>query len=171
MKKLTFLSLIIIMLCALLFGCGDAEPGQSSSSSTLGSTHYHTFDKTTWVKTEEGHYNPCTCHPEAYVMKDHIDNLDWNGICDVCQYVLRKADTYSLTVIDQDGNPVEGAVFVFRSNYDVTVTTDTNGKACVGFTSVSGVNAVLESLPDGYEAQKNVFPFKTLELTVTVTKK
>ena len=171
MKKLFFLSLILAIGCALLFSCGDSDPSQGAGNSTGGSVHYHSFDRTTWVTSAEGHYNPCTCHPDAYVMKEHVDNLDWNGICDVCQYVLRTADKYTLTVVDNEGNPVEGAVFVLRSNNDVTVTTDANGMASVEFTDVSGVNAVLESLPEGYEADKNVFPFKSFELTITVTKK
>ena len=104
-------------------------------------------------------------------MKEHVDNLDWNGVCDVCQYVLRTADKYTLKVIDNEGNPVEGAVFVMRSNYDVTVTTDAKGIASAEFTDVSWVNAVLESLPKGYEADKNVFPFKSFEMTITVNKK
>ena len=186
MKKIIYLSLIIIiMLSALaLFSCGDSEDeggnNGSGDSATLLPEHIHTYDMQTWVKSEDGHYNPCTCHPEAYNIKSHVDNLDWNGVCDVCQYVLASSDTYTVTVVDQEGKPVQGVEIMFRSNYDITTKTDAQGKATAEFTDVSGVNAWVVSLPDGYELPKStddetsrpndIFPFDGMELTITVSK-
>ena len=179
MKKTIFLPLSIIMvvlLSLMLFACGDDEsPVQGSeSSSTTESEHFHSYDMSVWKTSKDGHYNPCTCHPSEIELKPHVDNLDWNGVCDVCQYVLKTPDLYTLTLIDNEGNPIEGAVFIFKSNDNVTVTTDKNGKASVSFTDVSGVNAVLESLPEGYtvgEDNKRSFPFSDFEQTITVYKK
>jgi len=171
---LRILSLLIILALAspLLFSCGESETGSSSTpDSNESSVHYHTFDMKNWTVTKEGHYNPCTCHPEIINLKSHIDHLDRNGICDVCKYVLMEPDTYTVTIVDTEGKPVTGAVFLFRSNNDVKATTDENGQASVEFTDVSGVNVVIESLPEGYAMpEKPIFPFSGFELTITVEK-
>lgn len=186
MKKIAIASLIIALTALLslaLFSCGEEEPSvggaqistsvSGEDSSGLGGEHYHIYDMQTWVTTANGHYNPCTCHPNAITVKAHVDNLDWNGICDVCQYVLKKSDVYTLTLVDEEGLPVEGAVVILRSNSDVTLTTDAKGQVSAEFTDVGGVNAVIDSLPSGYTVgadNKRAFRFAGYELTVTVYK-
>lgn len=183
MKKIVILSLIIIsaaLLSLTLSSCGGEETPNgggvqiSTPESNLGGEHYHSYDMQSWVKTADGHYNPCTCHPEAITVKSHVDNLDWNGICDVCQYVLKKADVYTFTLVDEDGNPVVGATVMLRSNTDITLVTDANGQVSAEFTDVGGVTAVIDSLPSGYKLlgndNKRAFGFMGYDLTVTVCK-
>ncbi len=178
MKRLIYLTLIAIMLIFVslsLFACGDDEADNSDnstpSSSTDSSVHYHEFDMSKWIVNDEGHYNPCPCHPEIINLKEHVDLVDRNGICDVCAYVLLKPDTYTVKIVDTEGNPVVGAELIFRSNTDVSVKTDEKGQASVEFTDVSGVNLWITSLPEGYQLpERDIFPFKSFELTVTVNK-
>lgn len=179
MKKITYFSLIAILLLfasILLYACGDDEGGSPTDSappSTDSSLHFHEYNTSEWIVTDEGHYNSCICHPEVINMKEHVDNLDWNGVCDVCQYVLVKPDTYTVKFVDGEGKPVSGVSFYFKNlKYnDVESISDENGQATVEFTDVSGVNVVLESVPKGYKMpDKKIYKMNSLELTVKIEK-
>lgn len=173
MKRFVFLMSIVLsaLLSLCLFSCGNHEPSDTSPSSSSTIEHLHSFDMQRWEINEEGHYNPCTCHPLIMNIKNHVDLIDRNGVCDVCGYVLVKADTYTVTIVDSEGTPVKGAEVVFRSNTDVRGKTDENGTLFAEFTDVGGVNLWLVSLPDGYEMpERDIYPFKGFELTITVEK-
>lgn len=85
-------------------------------------------------------------------------------------------DTYSVTVVDQDGNPVKGALVYFYSaggGLDVPFPTNKDGVA--SYKTDKGVaNVALFTLPAGYESSelnKKQNLDSDNKLTITVTKK
>lgn len=177
MKRI--ISLILVLTFALLsfsmlFSCeesqGSTNNTEPDTNSSTPDTHQHTFEQD-WTITKDGHYRACTCHSEVVNLKEHVDLLDRNGICDVCEYVLVHPDTYTLTIIDQFGAPVKNAEIMFRaSTADKVATTDENGQAKIDLTDSNGLNVWLMSVPDGYEMpQKDIFSFVGFELTITIT--
>lgn len=102
---------------------------------------------------------------------DHKDNNN-DGICDTegCGKTVESAPadegytvTYNVTVTDEDGNGVEGAVVVITSQYDPSeeVTTNASGKATLKleFDEEPGffkAYAVVKSVPEGYEIPDRV---------------
>ena len=177
MKKiLCFILLIvtIIFSCAILFSCGEETSASSESSSTSSSvdTHKHTFAQD-WTVTEDGHYHACSCHPEIVNLKVHLDSSDQDGLCDMCLFVIEAPTSYTVTILDQNGNAVSGAEVKIRSTKDdKSFITDENGQASAEFVYAVGVNLWLISLPDGYEMpSREIYNFTDTELTVTVNTK
>ena len=102
---------------------------------------------------------------------DHKD-ADNDGICDTegCGKTVESATpsagftvNYEVTVVDEEGNAIEGAVVVITSQYDPSeeVTTGSNGKAALKLEfdeepSFFKAYAVVKSVPDGYEIPDRV---------------
>ncbi len=188
MKKIVYLSalILILSLSAMLFGCGDVDTGEGSNSSTDSVTstqssnseatdssqpHEHIYDKG-WNKEDTGHYRPCICHPEHKNISAHIDTVDKNGLCDVCQYEMEKEKTVTVIVQDTDGKAVQGAeIKIYTQTVEHIVKTDENG-SCTGiFIYTNGARAMIISLPEGYKLpQKTIFSIYESSLTITVEK-
>lgn len=81
--------------------------------------------------------------------------------------------TYKVTVVDQDGNPVEGA-FVQLCNGDLCkmpVATDANGVVTI-MADPAAYTVKIPTVPAGYAEDTTVYSFEgeSTELTVTLTK-
>ena len=80
-------------------------------------------------------------------------------------------NTYTVTVVDGDNNPVAGVGIMISTTYD-TLTTDANGK--ITFESENaGATVMIMSVPSGYEDPKSAavgFSSGSKELTLTVKK-
>lgn len=79
--------------------------------------------------------------------------------------------TYTVTVLDQNGNPVSGVKLQFCDDEScrLPVTTDEDGKVSVRYDE-SNYHITLTSVPEGYTAEQTEFYFDgATELTVTLT--
>ncbi|MBE6974764.1 MAG: hypothetical protein E7436_04660 [Ruminococcaceae bacterium] len=79
--------------------------------------------------------------------------------------------TYTVTVLDRDGNPVPGVKLQFCDDEScrLPVTTGEDGKVSVRYDE-SNYHITLTSVPEGYTAEQTEFYFDgTTELTVTLT--
>ena len=180
MKKVITLFLVLSLLLVsvvALYSCGDSEnpstPSSSSVSSTQGSqnNHAHIF-ASTWTQAESGHYRECTCHPEHKDIAPHSDSVDRDGKCDVCQYIIKEATVFTLTLTDEDGNPVKGAeVRMFTSSEDKVFVTDEAGVVSYGFIYYDAVKAIVTSVPEGYtDISRDIHRFDGTSCRVTVNK-
>ena len=78
--------------------------------------------------------------------------------------------TYTVTVVDQHGNPVSGVVVQIcdEENCKLPMTTDENGKASAAY-APSVYHVTLNSLPAGYSSETTEFYFNDkTELTITI---
>lgn len=177
-----FLSLTLLALSAtMLYGCGDRETPPSSNPSTVSSTqggennipneHEHIF-AAEWTQAENGHYRECTCHPEYKSIAPHSDSVDRDGKCDVCQFVIKEATLFALTLKDNEGNPVVGAkVRLFTSSEDKILVTNSEGVVSYGFIYYDTVKAIVTESPKGYEDISSVIHrFDDVSLEITVSK-
>lgn len=191
MKKLVYLSALILVLSlsTMLFSCGNVEPGEGSDSSTNSVTstqssnseatdssqpHEHIYDKG-WNKEDTGHYRPCICHPEHKNISAHIDTVDKNGLCDVCQYEMEKEKKITVIVKDQIGDSVVGAeIKIYTQTVEHLVTTDENGACSAAFIYTNGLRVMVISLPsEEYRLYDNkaIFSISSDTLTITVERK
>lgn len=79
--------------------------------------------------------------------------------------------TYTVTVVDQDGNPVSGVIVQIcdEENCKLPMTTDENGTASAEYAQ-SEYHVTLNTLPDGYSSEETDFYFNgATELTIVVT--
>lgn len=79
--------------------------------------------------------------------------------------------TYTVTILDQNGNPVEGVTVQFcdAENCKLPVNTDANG-VVTGTYAASEYHITLVELPDGYTTEETEFFFgNETELTIMVT--
>ncbi len=88
--------------------------------------------------------------------------------------------TYTVTIVDGDNSPVEGAKLTMTDGKTYpSATSDKNGKASVSFPEgTTTVSVMVTSTPDGYEKPEKVsgsfhgvFASGSQELTITLTKK
>ena len=83
---------------------------------------------------------------------EHVDT-DWDYVCDTCQESLPEINTgLSITLVDQDGAPVEGVTFTL-SRQDIlvtTLTTDATGKATVDSVVAGKYTLAVTGRPTGY---------------------
>lgn len=80
-------------------------------------------------------------------------------------------NTYTVTVVDGDNNPVAGVQIMISTTFD-TLTTDANGK--ITFESENGGSVMIMSVPAGYKDPKSEeisFATGSKSLTLTVEKK
>ena len=175
MKKLfTFILTIVVILSmsTLLFSCSEEEAdGTSTTTTTTESTtpaHTHEY-ASEWTADQNGHYHACTCHPDVKNFVAHIDNVDRDGACDVCFYVIEEPQTYTVTFVNSDGAPIKGVkVKIYDSAFSKVLTTDENGQASVSMVYASGLRALVQSAPDGYESiVDQLYSFSTNELVIT----
>ena len=171
MKK--FLSLILIILTvlstsALLFSCSDEEADDTTTTTTPKDEHTHQYS-TEWESTEEGHYKPCTCHPDVKNMVAHMDSVYLDGLCDVCFYVISEPQTFTVTVVTADGAPIAGVkIKIYDSAYSEIVTTDENGTASTTVVYPNGLRAIVQSAPEGYDSiVDQLYYFSANELVIT----
>ncbi|MBQ8302096.1 MAG: Ig-like domain-containing protein [Clostridia bacterium] len=80
--------------------------------------------------------------------------------------------TYTVTVVDQDGNPIPGAKVAFAANGGTAIPFPTNAEGKATYKSDKTVTATVTEIPVGYEYDKlNVAQTLSSEtLTVTITK-
>ena len=84
--------------------------------------------------------------------------------------------TYTVTVVDQDGNPVKGAIVYFypKGGVEMFYPTNDNG-ATEGYKTDKEMSISVMTIPAGYEydklAQKQKVDAKDGKVTITVTKK
>ena len=182
MKKIFYLlslTLLVLAICITLFGCGNDETTESSQSNTstsssqdsTSSIHEHTYGKG-WEKEDLGHYRPCICHPEHKNMSDHIDTVDKNGFCDVCQYEMVKETTITVFVTDDVEQAVQGAeIKIYTQTVEHIETTDQFGSCSGSFVYTNGLKAMIISLPDGYKLpEKTIFSIYEESFTIVVGK-
>ena len=175
MKKTLLLFFVLILACSMLFSCGTEA--NSTNSENLGGNadnsqgaHTHTYESS-WTITEQAHYKKCTCHPEATAQAAHFDYVDQDGRCDVCMYVLSLPQVYTVTVVDQNGLPVQNAEIKLSTTvYDKVVTTNEQGVASIEFVYHDSVKAIIFSLPENHTPSNDerIFYFDGTELTITV---
>ena len=184
--KRFFLIFALSLSLLLLFSCGEDDTPGITDSATQSSNdvssnappikedplpHEHTFSKE-WLIEEEGHYRACICHPDFKDIAPHLDTVDKNGVCDVCQFEMVKATEFTFNLLDKDGQGVFGAeIKIYTMGTEFTVTTDEKGQAKASFIYTDGVKvrAMIVSLPDGYiKPEKDVYTFYEQALCVTV---
>lgn len=80
--------------------------------------------------------------------------------------------TYTVTVVDQDGNPIAGAKVAFAAKGGTAIPFPTNAEGKASYKSDKEVTATVTEIPAGYEyANLNVAQTLSSEnLTVTITK-
>ena len=88
--------------------------------------------------------------------------------------------TYTVTILDGDNNPVEGAKVIFtdgNNHFTQPITTDANGKVATTELADGTISVMLSSVPDGYEKPAKVsgpyhgvFASESTELTIKVEK-
>ena len=134
--------------------------------------HEHTYGKG-WEKETSGHYRPCICHPEYKNISEHIDTVDKNGFCDVCQYEMVKEKTVTVVVTDTDGYAVQDAeIKIYTQTVEHIVKTDVNGSCTGSFVYTNGLKAMIISLPEEYKMpEKSIFSIYESFLTITIEKK
>ncbi len=82
MKKIVCLLLTLVMLLTVMSACKPKE-------------HVHTFDEA-WQSDETDHWHQATCeHAEEIADKAPHEDLDSNGLCDICGYAMDHTHTYS----------------------------------------------------------------------------
>lgn len=59
--------------------------------------------------------------------------------------------TYSIRLVDQNGQPIEGAVVSFGLDPYITYETNENGLVLINVEIMDGYKAHIERLPEGYE--------------------
>ena len=182
MKRL-FIIIMMLLCTAMLFSCGKSEDGsnnsQPSSASAIendGGTvdtpvHEHTYAKG-WITTEDGHYKECICHPEIKEIAAHMDYVDRDGRCDVCMAVMVEAKTYTVTVLDEGGVPIQNAELkIYTMGEEKLLSTNSQGTAAADFIYSDGIKAMLISLPDGYTLpSKLIYTFSTEDLIIDLSK-
>ena len=182
MKRIFSMLLVIavILSCTLvLLSCADdQDTTTSSTNSTPSSTeqskvpqHSHTYEGD-WIVEEEGHYRVATCHPDAKDLNDHKDSVNRDGKCDVCFYVMKEPTTFTFTLKDNTGAPIQGATVKLYSNAeDNTVVTDENGNASHQFLYFSDVKVIVISTPEGYVSiNDEIYVFSGTSIEVTTDK-
>ena len=138
-KKTAALLLVIVMLAALLCGCGDNSTTDPSGSTPAGSSQ----------QTEPSDSTP------ASASKPQDDGKV----------------TYTVTVVDENGSPVEGVSIQFcdDENCKLPVLTDANGVVSQRYAE-SEYHITLAELPAGYTSEETEFYFDgQTELTIVIT--
>ena len=172
MKKfLSFILIIFVVMStsAMLFSCSEEEETDGTTDTTATKDeHTHQY-ATEWESTANGHYKPCTCHPDVKNIVAHMDLVDLDGLCDVCFYVISEPKTFTVTVVTADGAPIKGVkIKIYDSAYSKVVTTDENGQASADVVYPNGLRAIVQSAPDGYESiVDRLYSFSTNELVIT----
>lgn len=78
--------------------------------------------------------------------------------------------TYTITVVDQNGNPVAGVVVQVCDDHNcqLPLTTDASGNASASY-APSNYHVTLNTLPDGYTSEETEFSFNDkTELTIVI---
>ena len=123
------------------------------------------------------------CTPTTPECTEHVDE-DNNLICDVCEAELepeiqpdpdanKTKYTFTLTVKDYEGNPIEGLKVKFLYNNETTetevVTTNANGQAIVEIATERKVVAQFVDLEGWGSPKKKALTFEALEYNLEVS--
>lgn len=166
--KNSFIILVSIIMIALsvflLVGCDkentattDSKDSSDTSNTDVTTQHKHTYEGN-WVANADGHYKVSTCHPDVIELSDHRDSVDMDGKCDVCHFLMKEEDIFTVTVLDSDRNPISGVTLkIYTSTGDKILTTDENGNASRGFIYHDTVRVIIQAAPEGYESYVDEF--------------
>lgn len=138
-KRITSLMTVLVLMAAILCGCGS-NGGSENTASTTGST---AAPETTVV-------------PETTAAPTETDD---------------GKVTYTVTVVDENNNPVEGVILQFcdAENCKLPVGTDANGVVSVSY-EASEYHVLVNEIPEGYICQETEYYFDgTSELTIVLT--
>ena len=161
MKKLSILAACALVLSCLLAACTQApsDPTQSDEApaQTTAQTTAQQTDNRPDGKTDGPTDDPTDIQSPAWTP-------DENGKL-----------TYTVTVVDQNGNPVIGAAVQMCADLACLLPTTTNADGVVTFTiePAETCYVTVVSCPEGYTVdttQSFHFPEGSAELTVTVNK-
>ncbi len=169
-KKLFATTLALSLAATLMLGfasCGGDEGDGGEAP------HTHTY-ASEWTKTADGHFKACTCHPESITVLSHKDGADADNNCDECGYEMQAPVSdklYSVTVIDDEGNPVVGAEVLFQG-FGITepVTTNASGIASLEVETALGLQVSVSRVPEAYmKTQSKSYAFQSGEKTITIS--
>lgn len=115
-----------------------------------------------------------SCGEEEAPCTQHVDN-DGDAKCDECGIEIQVNDksVYTVTVKDDSGKAVAGVKIKLTSgsNSSGTATTDDSGVASTQIEAEGPVFANIESVPEGYVAEKTKVDFEKGSSAITVTLK
>lgn len=134
---------------------------------TQGEALGHTYEES-WTVYENEHVKACIFHPDVIISDEHNDE-NKDGYCDECNYIVKEATTFTVTIKDGDV-PVEGVVVLFySSDNEITSTTNDSGVASADFIYYDIVKLRVVGLPEGfvYNASEDLtFEGANLEIEV-----
>ena len=150
MKKLTLLLALVLALSCLLIACDSADANETTTvAETTAATTEAPTEEATEAATPEQTTEAATEAPSTKV-------------------------TYTVTVKDQDGNPVEGAAVQMCDDNGCKMPAATNAEGVVTFTyDPSNYHITIVECPAGYTCdpeQAFYFEGESTELTVEITK-
>lgn len=138
----------------------NTQTGSSTPDSTPSTDqpHKHSYEEE-WSANETGHYKACTCHPDEIEVFSHVDTEVVDGKCDTCDYVMVTATEFTVTVVDDFGNPVKDVEVLFETETDtLTSVTGENGEAKVSLVYFDGLTVKIQA-PNGYTPNEQVYTF------------
>ena len=154
MKKFALLLAMILALSCLLMACDTTDPG---TDTTVADTKAPTTESTTAENAKDPFEQTTEAPTEA------VTNAPANGKV-----------TYTVTVKDQNGNPVEGAAVQMCDDKGCKMPAPTGADGVVTFTyAPSNYHITIVECPDGYTCdpeQSFYFEGDATELTAVITK-
>ena len=151
MKKLTLLLALVLALSCLLIACDSAD---TATETTAADTQAATNAETTGEQAAEATTEAPTETPTQAPANDKV--------------------TYTVTVKDQNGDPVEGAAVQMCDDKGCKMPAPTNADGVVTFSySASNYHITIVECPNGYTYDPELsfyFEGDATELTATITK-
>ena len=139
----------------------------SACGETDGEALGHSYEES-WTANENEHSKACVFHRDITISGEHKDE-NRDGYCDECNYIVKEATTFTVTVKDGDV-PVQGVVVMFYSmDNEITSTTDEGGIASADFIYYDSVKLRVAGIPEGfvYSASEDLtFEETNLEIEV-----